>query len=75
MRVAGEADHLTSSGLSDGLGAVPAGGTRWVEVEFTEVPFCDCAALGVLLRARQRAEAVGARLASAAPSSRASAVS
>ncbi|MET7386188.1 STAS domain-containing protein [Streptomyces sp. NPDC005529] len=62
VRVAGEVDYLTSPRLADGLEAVLAGGAGWVEVEFTEVSFCDCAALGVLIQARQKAHAAGARL-------------
>ncbi|MFD6918962.1 STAS domain-containing protein [Streptomyces sp. NPDC059944] len=58
VRVAGEVDYLTSPRLADGL----AGGAGWVEVEFTGVSFCDCAALGVLIQARQKAQAAGARL-------------
>ncbi|MEW2168131.1 STAS domain-containing protein [Streptomyces sp. NPDC007084] len=62
VRVVGEVDHLTSPRLADGLEAVLAGGAGWVEVEFAGVSFCDCAGLGVLLRARRQAEAAGVRL-------------
>ncbi|MFD5718014.1 STAS domain-containing protein [Streptomyces sp. NPDC127036] len=62
VRVAGEVDYLTSPRLADELEDVLAAGAGWVDVEFTDVSFCDCAALGVLIRARQKAQAAGARL-------------
>ncbi|MFG2731612.1 STAS domain-containing protein [Streptomyces canus] len=52
-------DHETSPPLSDELAIAVTSGVRCVEVDFSQVPFCDCSGLNALLRARERAQAAG----------------
>ncbi|MFJ9026851.1 STAS domain-containing protein [Streptomyces sp. NPDC102259] len=48
----GELDLDTGGGLRDALGFCLACPVRRLVVDFSEVPFCDCAGLGVLMEAR-----------------------
>ena len=67
VSVVGEVDHLTAAQLGDELGAAILSGARWVEADFSQVGFCDCAGLGVLLAARSLFEDAGVRFSVAGP--------
>ncbi|MGI5405030.1 STAS domain-containing protein [Streptomyces sp. CA-135486] len=57
--VAGEVDYLTSPRLGDELEAAVASGVQGVDVDLSEVSFCDCSGLNVLLHACEHARATG----------------
>ncbi|MEU5891653.1 STAS domain-containing protein [Streptomyces sp. NPDC047461] len=48
MAVSGEMDHLAAARLDDALLAAAVSGARYIEVDFSQVRFCDCAGLNVL---------------------------
>lgn len=64
VRVVGEADFQSFRRLETAMNTALAGRTKRVDVDFSQVTFCDCHALNTLLRAGARAaeNAVGFRL-------------
>jgi anti-anti-sigma factor len=70
ISVAGEVDLLTSSDLRARLSEVLAAGDKRVILDLSGVTFLDCAGLGVLVAARNRAHEDGGAVCIAAPSPR-----
>ena len=66
----GELDIASAPLLSGYFGRLAAGGRSRVVADFANLDFCDCAGLGVLLRAHRRYTAAGGwlRLCAARPS-------
>ncbi|KPI16550.1 anti-anti-sigma regulatory factor, SpoIIAA [Actinobacteria bacterium OV450] len=60
--LSGEIDILSAPQLRVALDEALSDGARVVELDFSEVDFCDCYGLGVLLEARRRATAQGTAL-------------
>lgn len=54
LRASGELDLDTSRVLADALASQLAGGRRYVRLDLSELAFCDCAGLDVLVQAHQR---------------------
>ncbi|HEY0932846.1 MAG TPA: STAS domain-containing protein [Trebonia sp.] len=67
VRLAGEVD-VTTRGLEVVLGVLAAKRPRLLLVDVSALAFIDCAALGVVLRARRELGAAGCELALAGPS-------
>jgi anti-anti-sigma factor len=65
--VVGEVDELTSPQLRAELLAAVLSGARCVEVDFTQVSFCDCSGLTALLSARRQAQEAGIRFGVSGP--------
>ncbi|MFD9522269.1 STAS domain-containing protein [Streptomyces sp. NPDC059979] len=63
VTVTGEIDLTTSPVLHTALEEALAGRPHHLEVDFTDVTFCDCSGLNALLRARAAARQAGAGLA------------
>ncbi|MEV4947810.1 STAS domain-containing protein [Streptomyces sp. NPDC053755] len=62
VTVAGEIDIDTVAELRQALATALSDGARLIDVDFTDVAFCDCTGLAVLLRAGRYARARGASL-------------
>jgi anti-anti-sigma factor len=67
VSVAGELDLASAGQLWDCLAAMLRAGSSRVFVDLARVTFMDCAALGVLLRARQASVVRGGELCLIAP--------
>ncbi|MGW7674321.1 STAS domain-containing protein [Streptomyces sp. NPDC054775] len=57
--IAGEVDYGTSPKLSDELMFAVSSGARCVQVDLSQVSFCDCSGLNALLSAHERAQEAG----------------
>ncbi|MFJ9908924.1 STAS domain-containing protein [Streptomyces sp. NPDC101152] len=57
--VAGEVDHTTAPQLRAALLPALTSGARQVELDFTQVSFCDCSGLNTLLDAYHHARQTG----------------
>ncbi|MFF1556391.1 STAS domain-containing protein [Streptomyces sp. NPDC058279] len=62
VAVAGEIDVATAPLLAEALHEALSDGATRVEADFSEVSFCDCSGLNVLLRAERDARAGGRTL-------------
>ncbi|MFF8842234.1 STAS domain-containing protein [Streptomyces sp. NPDC015127] len=62
VSVTGEIDIATAPELRKALDTALSDGATCVEVDFSEVEFCDCSGLSVLVLARRRARQQGSTL-------------